>query len=87
MSNNKDTIGISRKAQRTHNPIRAIVDNLKPPANHPKDMINLALGDPTVHGNLKAPAVLLDAVSTKVKAIVPPMAHMLHMAALDEIYF
>lgn len=58
-------IGISKKAQRTHNPIRAIVDNLKPPKDHAKDMINLALGDPTVHGNLKAPKVLQDAVSKK----------------------
>lgn len=58
---------ISRKAKRTHNPIRAIVDNLKPPQDHSKDMINLALGDPTVHGNLSAPQVVLDAVNKSVR--------------------
>lgn len=52
----------SEKAQRTHNPIRHIVDNLKPPVDHPKPMMNLALGDPTVHGNLLCPTVLEDAV-------------------------
>ena len=29
-------IPVSSKAQRTHNPIRAIVDNLKRPENHEK---------------------------------------------------
>ena len=52
----------SVKSKRTTNPIRNIVDNLKPPASHELPMINLALGDPTVHGNLKCPVVLLDAV-------------------------
>ena len=52
----------SQKALRTHNPIRAIVDDLKPPKDHPKDMLNLALGDPTAFGNLKCPEVLMDAI-------------------------
>eukprot|EP01040_Poterioochromonas_malhamensis_P009236 gene9235-10025_t len=55
-------IETSKKAKRTHNPIRNIVDNLNPPQNHPKRMLNLALGDPTVHGNLFCPSVLADAV-------------------------
>ena len=55
-------IASSQKSKRTHNPIRHIVDNLKPPVDHPKPMMNLALGDPTVHGNLLCPSVLEDAV-------------------------
>lgn len=55
-------IEASQKAKRTSNPIRNIVDNLKPPVNHPKKLLNLALGDPTVHGNLHCPSVLNDAV-------------------------
>lgn len=54
-------IAVSLKAQRTNNPIRAIVDNLKPPAAHPKPLLNLALGDPTAHG-LDCPEVLTSAV-------------------------
>lgn len=52
----------SNKAKRTHNPIRNIVDNLNPPKNHAKKLLNLALGDPTVHGNLETPKVMNDAV-------------------------
>lgn len=55
-------IGTSNKAKRTSNPIRNIVDNLNPPKNHPKKILNLALGDPTVHGNLNTPQVMVDAV-------------------------
>jgi hypothetical protein len=52
----------SKKAKRTKNPIREIVDNLKPPVNHPKKLLDLALGDPTVHKNLQCPKVLQSAV-------------------------
>jgi tyrosine aminotransferase len=52
----------SQKAKRTFNPIRAIVDNLKPPQNHPKNLLNLALGDPTAYGNLHCPEVLMEGV-------------------------
>jgi tyrosine aminotransferase len=62
MSSFATPIPVSIKAKRTHNPIRAIVDNLKPPKDHPKKMMNLALGDPTAYGNLKCPSVLMDAV-------------------------
>jgi tyrosine aminotransferase len=56
-------IATSNKAKRTSNPIRNIVDNLNPPKNHPKKILNLALGDPTVHGNLQTPKVMNDAVT------------------------
>jgi tyrosine aminotransferase len=52
----------SKKADRTKNPIRNIVDNLKPPVNHPKPFLNLALGDPTLYGNLKCPELLQKAL-------------------------
>lgn len=57
-------IPASIKAKRTSNPIRNIVDNLNPPKNHPKKILNLALGDPTVHGNLHCPTVLEEAVKS-----------------------
>jgi aspartate/methionine/tyrosine aminotransferase len=52
----------SDKAKRTFNPIRNVVDHLRKPKNHCKQYINLALGDPTVHGNLKCPTVLESAL-------------------------
>jgi tyrosine aminotransferase len=52
----------SDKAQRTFNPIRNVVDRLQKPKNHCKPYVNLALGDPTIHGNLKCPAVLESAL-------------------------
>jgi len=55
-------ISSSAKSKRTHNPIRHIVDNLKPPSDHPKKLLNLALGDPTVHGNLTVPSVVTEAI-------------------------
>jgi len=56
-------ISQSQKAQRTTNPIRRIVDQLDPDPNHPKSLINLALGDPTIFGaHLQCPAVLRDAM-------------------------
>ena len=51
----------SRKAQRTFNPIRSIVDTLQPPKDHPKKILNMALGDPCAHG-LVPPAALTDAM-------------------------
>ena len=54
-------ITASLKAGRTFNPIRSIVDSLQPPKDHPKPLLNLALGDPTAHG-LRPPSVLTDAV-------------------------
>jgi tyrosine aminotransferase len=62
MAENGMRLRSSQKAKRTFNPIRAIVDNLKPPQNHPKKLLNLALGDPTAYGNLHCPEVLMDGV-------------------------
>ena len=50
-------IRASDKSNRTFNPIRHIVDTLKPPQGHAKKFLNLALGDPTAHG-LNPPDVL-----------------------------
>jgi len=58
----KMIISSSKKSKRTTNPIRNIVDNLKPPKDHPKPFLNLALGDPTAHGNMTCPSVLVEAV-------------------------
>jgi tyrosine aminotransferase len=55
-------IKASSKSQRTFNPIRHIVDNLIPRHDHPLPLLNLALGDPTVHGNLRCPTVLSEAI-------------------------
>jgi tyrosine aminotransferase len=46
-------IKASKVAIRTRNPIRQIVDNLKIVPNKEKEFISLALGDPTLFGNLK----------------------------------
>ena len=51
-------IPTSLKSKRTSNPIRNIVDNLNPRPDHEKKLLNLALGDPTLHGNLQCPEVL-----------------------------
>lgn len=56
-------IPTSLRAKRTSNPIRNIVDNLKPPINHPKPLLNLALGDPTIHGNLNCPNILKESIN------------------------
>lgn len=52
----------SYRAKRTFNPIRALVDNLQPSSHHALPLINLALGDPTAHGNLNPPLVLTHAM-------------------------
>jgi tyrosine aminotransferase len=48
--------------QRTNNPIRRVVDGIKRPENHAKEIIPLALGDPTVFGNFHTPTTLVNAV-------------------------
>eukprot|EP01031_Cornospumella_fuschlensis_P030806 gene30806-37219_t len=64
-------IPVSTKAKRTTNPIRNIVDNLNPPKNRPKKLLNLALGDPTVYGNLSCPEVLNDTITALLAAGTP----------------
>ena len=55
-------IAPSEKSKRVVNPIRHIVDNLNPPSNHSKKLLNFGLGDPTVFGNLQLPTVLVESV-------------------------
>ncbi|KAJ3302142.1 hypothetical protein HDV03_005378 [Kappamyces sp. JEL0829] len=50
-------------SQRTRNPIRQIVDNLKVHPNPDKEFISLALGDPTTFGNLKIDQTCVEAVA------------------------
>lgn len=60
----------SKKAQRTKNPIRRIVDKIqavKPKCD--KELIPLSLGDPTVYGNLLAPGKLTEAVVKQVRGM------------------
>ncbi|PRP85862.1 tyrosine aminotransferase-like [Planoprotostelium fungivorum] len=45
-------IRAAKAAMRITNPLRDIVDQLKVPANPPKPLISLSIGDPTVFGNL-----------------------------------
>jgi hypothetical protein len=52
----------SRRAKRTFNPIRHIVDNLQPNPLHALPLVNLALGDPTAYGNLSCPLILSNAI-------------------------
>ncbi|RKP07642.1 tyrosine aminotransferase [Thamnocephalis sphaerospora] len=55
-------IAASRVSRRTVNPIRRIVDNLRVEPNPEKPVISLALGDPTVFGNLSTHDSCLQAV-------------------------
>jgi tyrosine aminotransferase len=55
-------IAPSIRSQRTKNPIRALVGSINPPKDHPDPFLNLALGDPTAHGNMAPPTILVEAV-------------------------
>lgn len=58
-------VKMSLKAQRTTNPIRAIMEKITSQKNKPipgKPVIPLSLGDPTAFGNLHAPEVLNETV-------------------------
>lgn len=68
----------SKKAKRTFNPIRAIVDNLKPPQNHVKKMLNLALGDPTAYGNLHCPEVLIEGIRESLEYVLSTITWFYH---------
>ncbi|XP_059471348.1 tyrosine aminotransferase [Neocloeon triangulifer] len=59
----------SRIARDTHNPIRAIVENLNLNPNPDKPMIALSIGDPTVFGNLSPPAEVIDALCESVESL------------------
>ena len=58
----------SSYARRTVNPIRAIVDNMKAPANPPKPIIPLTIGDPTAFGNFKTPDIFVNGVVAAVRS-------------------
>lgn len=53
----------SLAAGRTVNPIRRIVDMMKVEPNPAKKLIPLTIGDPTLHGNFKAPDHIIGHVS------------------------
>lgn len=55
-------ISASDKAKRTKNPIRAIVDYIVKPLNHPKSHLDLSIGDPTKYGNLECPLTVVENV-------------------------
>jgi tyrosine aminotransferase len=59
-------------SQRTVNPIRRIVDNLQVKPNPDKPVISLALGDPTVFGNLSTDETCLEAIR---QALVDHRSH------------
>lgn len=61
-----DPIPVSIRAQRTTNPIRAIVDRLQIPKDAPKPVISLSIGDPAVFGNLNPHPSVIEAVSRSV---------------------
>jgi len=54
----REPISMSHAAARTMNPIRRIVDMMKINPNPAKKLIPLTIGDPTIHGNFKAPTQL-----------------------------
>ncbi len=58
----RERIVASDLSQRVLNPIRQIVDGIKFPQNLDKEIIPLTLGDPTVFGNYRAPAPMIDAL-------------------------
>lgn len=59
---NREPISMSHAAARTMNPIRRIVDMMKINPNPSKKLIPLTIGDPTIHGNFKAPSQLSEMI-------------------------
>lgn len=53
-------VNSSDRAQRTINPIRNLVQNIKVKPNPDKEVIKLSVGDPTVYGNLKVNETIID---------------------------
>lgn len=62
------TISKSVIAARTFNPIRRIVDRLQVTPNPALPLIPLSIGDPTVYGNFKPPANLIEKLSLQLSA-------------------
>jgi tyrosine aminotransferase len=61
-------IPASALSKRVLNPIRKIVDEIKFPEDSEKELIPLTLGDPTVFGNYRAPAPMVDALMESVSS-------------------
>lgn len=64
---NKWNLVPSKRATRTSNPIRKIVDQLRPDPKNELPIISLALGDPCVFGNLPPPSLLIRSIEDNVK--------------------
>ncbi|KAA0157197.1 hypothetical protein FNF27_01822 [Cafeteria roenbergensis] len=62
-------VAASETANRTMNPIRAIVDTIKFPEDKTKEVIPLSLGDPTVFGNFKTPELFVKAIKDNLDAL------------------
>ena len=61
-------IAASKHAQRTTNPIRKIVDKMRPAENPTKRLIALSIGDPTTDGNLLPPPNAVEAVISALRS-------------------
>ncbi|KAI9263492.1 tyrosine aminotransferase [Helicostylum pulchrum] len=58
----------SRTAKQAHNPIRAIVDQLKLDPNATKPLISLSIGDPTIFGNFNVDPSINEAVTKQLNS-------------------
>ncbi|KAI7895582.1 tyrosine aminotransferase [Mucor mucedo] len=70
MSSDRSTwkIKSSRTANQAHNPIRAIVDQLKLNPNVTKSLISLSIGDPTIFGNFNVDPSINEAVAKQLNS-------------------
>ncbi|CAG5097249.1 Similar to Tat: Tyrosine aminotransferase (Mus musculus) [Cotesia congregata] len=76
-------------ARRTHNPIRAIVENIVVEPNPNKKLIALSIGDPTTFGNLKPPREVIEALQQSVASFefngyAPSTGHQIAREAVAE---
>ncbi len=58
---------VSDQVARTHNPIRAIVDNIQD-CNPDLPKVSLSIGDPSIYGNFKIPSSVTDAIANAIKS-------------------
>lgn len=95
LHNNEDggcLIKVSSKACTTSNPIRNIVDVMKLEANPSKPVLSLALGDPTVFGNMDAPSFVTEAlinviqINPKANGYAPQIGSPLARQAISNYY-
>ncbi|KAK7892092.1 hypothetical protein WMY93_024055 [Mugilogobius chulae] len=81
----------SEMAEKTLNPIRAIVDGMKLTPNPEKPMIALSIGDPTVFGNLPTDEAVLQAMknaidSHKFNGYAPSVGYLQSRQAVANFY-